>query len=82
MAYSSAVKTEASVRRRATSWKRSHQTVQPLPLTECEPSAMFQTMQDKEPTEDFKIQVALAFRGFVHQFLNYYLSNTEGASKL
>ena len=43
---------------------------------------MFQTMQDNEPTEDFKIQVAIVFRGFVHQFPNYSLSNTEGASEL
>ena len=48
---------------------------------------MFQTMQDNETTGklatgDFKIQVAPASIGFVHQFSNYSLSNTEGASKL
>ena len=43
---------------------------------------MFQTMQDDVPIEVIKIQVAPAFRDFVHQFPNYSLSNKEGASKL
>ena len=32
---------------------------------------MFQNMQDDVPIEAVKIQVALAFRGFVHHFPNY-----------
>ena len=43
---------------------------------------MFQNMQDGVPIEVVKIQVAPVFRGFVHQFPNYSLSNIEGASKL
>ena len=43
---------------------------------------MFQNMQDDVPIEVVKIKVALAFRGFVHQFPNYSLSIIEGASKL
>ena len=43
---------------------------------------MFQNMQDDVPIEVAKIQVAPAFEGCVHQFPNYSLSNTEGASKL
>ena len=42
---------------------------------------MFQKMQYDVPIE-VKIEVAPAFRSFVHQFLNYSLSNIEGASKL
>ena len=43
---------------------------------------MFQNMQEDVPIEVVEIQVAPAFRGFVHQFPNYSLSNIEGASKL
>ena len=43
---------------------------------------MFQSMQDDVPMEVDKIQVAPAFRGFMHQFPNYSLSKTEEASKL
>ena len=43
---------------------------------------MFHNMQDDEPIEVIKIQVAPAFKGFVHQFPNYSLSNSEGISKL
>ena len=45
-------------------------------------SPIFQNMHDDVPIEVVKIQVAPAFRGFVHQFPNYSLSNIEGASKL
>ena len=43
---------------------------------------MFQNMQDNVPIEEVKIKVAPAFRGYVHQFPNYSLSNTEETSKL
>ena len=43
---------------------------------------MFQNMQNDVPIEVVKIQVALAFKGIVHHFLNYSLSNIEVASKL
>ena len=43
---------------------------------------MFQSMQVDVPIEVVKIQVAPAFMGFVHQFPNYSLSNSEWASKL
>ena len=42
---------------------------------------MFQNMQENVPIEEVEIQVAPAFRGFVHQFPNYSLSIIEGASK-
>ena len=43
---------------------------------------MFQNMRDDVPIEVVKIQVAPAFRAFVHQFPNNSLSNIEGASNL
>ena len=43
---------------------------------------MFQNMQDDVPIEVVKIQVVPAFRGFMHQFPNYFLYNIEGACKL
>ena len=43
---------------------------------------MFQNMKDDVPIEVIKIEIAPAFKGFVHQFPNYSLSNIEGASKL
>ena len=43
---------------------------------------MFQNMQDDVLIKVVKIQVAPAFRDFVHQFPNYSLSNIEGSSKL
>ena len=39
---------------------------------------MFQNMQDDVPIEVVKVQVAPAFRGFVHQFPKYSLSSIEG----
>ena len=45
-------------------------------------SAMFLKMQDDVPMKVVRNQVALAFKGFVHQCPNYSLSNIEGASKL
>ena len=41
---------------------------------------MLQNIQDDVQNEVVKIQLALAFRCFVHQFPNYSLSNIEGAS--
>ena len=37
-------------------------------------TTMFQNIQDDVPIEIGKIQVALAFRGFVHQFPDYSFS--------
>ena len=37
---------------------------------------MFQSIQDDVPFEE--IQIAMAFRGFVHQFPKYSLSSIEG----
>ena len=45
-------------------------------------ATMFLNMQDDVPIEVVKIKVAPAFRGFVHQFPNYSLTNSEGASQL
>ena len=43
---------------------------------------MLQNMQDDVPIEVVKIKVAPAFRGFVHHFTYYSLSNIEKVSKL